>query len=334
LLAAPGCKAKPRPPLRPSLPASLCEGQGRSVTTAWLAANAPLAHIAKARARAWLDKLTLDLRDLDRNGIPGKRKLAELLSAYVDLYETADAAHRAAIRTRLQVIAATTQEPWYHDMDKVDDATFSRDSTSYLRIALFMDRAGLDTTGYRKQIEKIRARLDRDMPKRGYHQQMMFHNYYHHFGLKEPYRLLEATTVGVIPNRPSPYKLTQNEVYDLTHEVGARYEREDKPPEGVFLPADLAYLRWALDRLTVRYLMADNRDLVGELAISLAYLGFTDLAVFREAMGALLQSQNPDGSWGVYEEARATYGARLDVAMYLHTTAIAMRALAVTFATK
>jgi hypothetical protein len=116
------------------------------------------------------------------------------------------------------------------------------------------------------------------------------------------------------------------------HEVGARYEREDKPPDGAFLVVDLAYLRWALDRLTVRYLMADNRDLVGELVISMAYLGFTDLAVFREAVGNLLQSQNPDGSWGAYQEARATYGARLDVAMYLHTTVIVVRALAVTFA--
>jgi len=94
----------------------------------------------------------------------------------------------------------------------------------------------------------------------------------------------------------------------------------------------LVYLRWSLDRLTVRYLMADNRDLVSELAFCMAYVGFTDLAVFREAISALLQSQNPDGSWGSYQEARATYGPRLDVAMYLHTTAMAVKALAVTFA--
>ena len=286
-----------------------------------------------ARAQAWLDKLTLDLRDLDQNGIPAKRKLAELLGAYVDLYQTANVADRATIWARLQMMTAPTAEPWYHDMDKVDDSTFKRDSTSYLRVAVLMDRAGLDTTAYRKQIQRIHERLNQHMPTRGHHQQMVFHNYYRHFGLKEPYPLVEATTVGVIPGRMSPYKLTQNQIYDLMHEVGARYEREDKPPDGVFQPADLASLRWALDRLTVRYLMADNRDLVGELAISLAYVGFTDLPVFREAMSSLLQSQNPDGSWGAYEEARATYGARLDVAMYLHTTAIAVRALALAFAT-
>ncbi len=330
LLAAPTCK--PRPRVRASLPASVCEGPGSSATAAWLAANAPLAHAARDRARAWLDKITLDVRDLDRNGIPGKRKLGELLGAYVDLYQTANVPDRAAIRARLESIAAITAEPWYHDMGRVDDATFKRDSTSYLRIAVVMERAGLDTTFYRKQIQGIHQRLNQNMPTRGIHQQMVFHNYYQHFGLKEPYRLLEAATAGVIPKRLSPYKLTQNEVYDLMHEVGARYEREDKPPEGAFLVADLAYLRWALDRLTVRYLMADNRDLVGELAISMAYLGFIDLAVFREAMDNLLQSENPDGSWGAYEEARATYGARLDVAMYLHTTAIVVRALAITFA--
>jgi hypothetical protein len=332
LLDAPACKPKPRPPSRPSLPASVCEGQSSAATAAWLTANAPLARTAKVRAQDWLDQLTLDLRDLDRNGIPAKRKLAELLSAYVDLYETASAADRSSIRTRLERIAAATKDPWYHDMDKVDDATFKRDSTSYLRVALLLDRAGLDTTAYRKQIERIHERLNRHMSARGHHQQMVFHNYFHHFGLKEPYPLVEAATVGVIPSRLSPYKLTQNQVYDLMHEVGARYEREDKPPEGAFLPVDLAYLRWALDRLTVRYLMADNRDLVGELAISLAYVGFKDLPVFREAMGSLLQSQNPDGSWGAYQEARATYGTRLDVAMYLHTTFIAVRALALAFA--
>jgi len=285
-----------------------------------------------ARAHSWLDKLTLDLQDLDRNGIPGKRKLAELLSAYVDLYETGRGADRSAVRTRLDTLAAITNEPWYHNMDKVDDATFKRDSTSYLRIALLMDRAGLDTTAYRKQIERIHERLNQHMPARGHHQQMVFHNYYHHFGLKEPYALVEASTVGVIPNRLSPYQLTQTQAYDLTHEVAARYEREDIPPRGAFLPADLVYLRWSLDRLTVRYLMADNRDLVSELAFCMAYVGFTDLAVFREAISALLQSQNPDGSWGSYQEARATYGPRLDVAMYLHTTAMAVKALAVTFA--
>lgn len=329
----PACKPKPRPPSRPSLPATVCEGPGRSTTLDWLAANASLARTTKVRAQAWLDKLALDLRDLDRNGISGKRKLAELLSAYVDLYETATGADRAAVQTRLQAVAAITNEPWYHNMDKVDDATFKRDSTSYLRVAFLMDRAGLDTTAYRKQIARIHARLNQHMPARGHHQQMVFHNYYHHFGIKEPYALVEASTVGVIPNRPSPYKLTQKEAYDLTHEVAARYEREDKPPAGVFLPADLAYLRWALDRLTVRYLMADNRDLVGELAFCIAYVGFTDLAVFREAIGALLQSQNSDGSWGAYEGARTTYGARLEVAMYLHTTAMAVKALSVSFAT-
>ena len=286
-----------------------------------------------ARAQAWLDKLTLDLRDLDQNGIPAKRKLAELLGAYVDLYQTANVADRATIWARLQMMTAPTAEPWYHDMDKVDDSTFKRDSTSYLRVAFLMGHAGLDTTAYRKHIEVLRERLDRQMSTRGYNQQMIFHAYYRYFGLKEPYPLVEAKTVGGIPGRKSPYKLTQSEVYDLAHEVGARYDLEELAPDAAFLPADLAYLRWALDRLTVRYLMADNRDLAGELAISMAYLGFTDLAVFREAIDFLLQSQNPDGSWGAYEEARATYGARLDVAMYLHTTAIAVRALALAFAT-
>lgn len=297
-----------------------------------MAANAPLARVAEDRARAWLDKIALDLRDLDRNDIPGKRKLAELLSAYVDLYETGNRADRTAIRTRLQALAAVTNEPWYHTMDKVDDATFKRDSTSYLRVAFLMDRVGLDTAAYRKQIARVHERLNQHMPARGHHQQMAFHNYYHHFALKEPYSLVDAATVGAIPNRTSPYKLTQSETYDLAHEVAARYEREDRPPEGAFLPADLAYLRWALDRLTVHYLMTDNRDLVGELAFSIAYVGFTDLAVFREAIGALLQSQNPDGSWGAYEEARATYGTRLDVALHLHTTAVVVKALAVSFA--
>jgi hypothetical protein len=312
------------------LPPNVCEGQNGLSTVAWLAGNASLVRTAKAKAKAWLDDITAPMGEYGRNGIPSKRKLADALAAYVDLYETADPADRAAILPRLQAVAAFSNEPWYHDLGKVDEATFGREAMPYLRIGMLMDRAGLDTKAYRRRVTDLKARLARLPTSLGYDEKLALRNAYRHFELPEPSGLA-AEAAGVLSKRPSPYKVSDDDVSRLTREVEALFEGSDKPANGFLAPGDLTYLRWALDRLMVRYLVADDRDRVARLGLAMAYTGLTDLPGFREAIGALLQGQNPDGSWSPRPAAPRGDGASETEAV-LHTTSRAVRMLALSFA--
>lgn len=309
----------------------VCERASAADTNHWLDANAAVYRTALGRARAWLDALPFDVRELDKNNIPGKRKLGELLTGYQHLGAVADPETRRQLDQRVRALAAVTQQPWYHDLLTADEARFKRDSTSYLLVALLLDQWGVDVSRYREELKRIVPRLNQQMASRGNHQQLVFHNYYVHFGLVEPHDLRQAASVGVIADRLSPFKMKEADVYNLTHEVGARARREDVPSQGLFSAEELTYLRWALDRLTVHYTMARHLDLVGELLITIAYLGMGDLPITPEALGLLLESQNPNGTWGQYEDARATYGAFTDQAVYLHTTVMGIHALAGAF---
>jgi hypothetical protein len=320
-----GCR---RPsPTRPSPAPIVCDQASAQQTSRWLDANAAAYRTALGRARAWLDALPFDVRELDKHNIPGKRKLGELLSGYQRLGAVADPEQRRQLDQRVRALAVSTQQPWYHDLLTVDDARFKRDSTSYLLVATLLEEWGVDIGSYREEIKRVHPRLNQQMASRGNHQQLVFHNYYLHFGLAEPHDLRQAATVGVIADRLSPFKMKDPDVYNLTHEVFARSRRVDVPRQGLYSADELTYLRWALDRLTVHMTMARNLDLVSELLMCIAYLGMTDLSVTREALGSLLESQNPNGSWGQYDEARATFGAFTDQAMYLHTTGVAIHAL-------
>lgn len=320
-----GCRKTSAP--SPAPPRIVCDQASAQQTSRWLDANAAAYRTALGRARAWLDALPLDVRELDKNNIPGKRKLGELLAGYQHLGAVAQPEQRRELEVRVRALAQATRQPWYHDMLNADDARFKRDSTSYLLVAFLLDQWGEDIGRYREEIKRIHPRLNQQMVSRGNHQQLVFHNYYVHFGLAEPHDMRQAASVGVIADRLSPFKMKGSDVYNLTHEVGARARSADVPRQDVFSAGELSYLRWALDRLTVHYTMAGNLDLVGELLIAITYMGMNDLPIAREALAFLLESQNPNGTWGQYDEARATYGAFTDQAMYLHTTVMGVQAL-------
>jgi hypothetical protein len=328
-LALLGCRKTSTPV--PPPPQVVCDQASSQSTARWLDANAVAYRSALARAQGWLDALPLDVRELDKNNIPGKRKLGELLSAYQRLGSVADPELQRQLDRRVRALAGFTEQPWYHDQLTVDDARFNRDSTSYLLVAFLLEEWGVDIGRYREEIKRVHPRLNRQMVSRGNHQQLAFHNYYVHFGLTEPHDLRQAASVGVIADRLSPFKMKDRDVYNLTHEVFARTWREKALSPGAFSANELTYLRWALDRLTVHEIMVRNLDLLSELLMCISALGMSDLPVTREALAALLENQNPNGSWGQYDEARATYGAFTDQVMYLHTTGVAVYALTSAF---
>src|SRR6266571_6859007 len=71
----------------------------------------------KHRAWAWFDQLEVDPVELLKHGVKGKKKLAEILQAYLSLSQhTTDAMARDRIQQRVAQLAQHTQRPEYHDM--------------------------------------------------------------------------------------------------------------------------------------------------------------------------------------------------------------------------
>lgn len=304
---------------------------GRAETDSFLDANAARYRAAITRARGWLDRLEVDHVRIRAAGLKGKKKHVEYLDSYRRLLAIAEPADRPAIMERINRIAAEMSTAAWHNLAAVNDTEFKQDATSYLRAALLLDRLGLDTTGYREEIRKVKPRLDGHMTIRGPHQRMIFHWYYRHFGLEEPFDLAAGFGDGVIAGRLDPYRYNDDDVYGLTHEVFAPYEYGEKLTSDFFGPAERAYLRRTLDVLATRYRLEDNADLLAELLSCIRYLGFTDLAIYREGIEYLLSSQHADGKWGEYEKYRKRRGELVDQGWYLHTTSVAIDALTVAF---
>jgi hypothetical protein len=297
----------------------------------FLAANRPAYSDAMRRARAWLDALHVDPEELRSKGIKGKKKLVEQLEAYYRLWRVAPAPGKGPLLERIKKVVGVTYEDRYHDMGSISDAWFRQDATSYLRAPYLMDRLGLDTRRYRREIAKIQPRLDAQMSERGPNQQDTFHLYYQHFGLKEPFPLAGASRKGLIASRRDPATLSTIDLYDLTHEVYAQYDYGDRLDVDPFPAADRAYLRSALSSLAARYLGQHAIDPLAEIVECLHYLRLQGEPGYRDGVSFLLAGQNQDGSWGTYAQERALLGDYVRQGYQLHTTLVAILALTPVF---
>ncbi|MFH0899200.1 MAG: hypothetical protein V2A73_01085 [Pseudomonadota bacterium] len=286
---------------------------------------------AMARARAWLDNLHVDPLELRAVHIKGKKKLVEQLDSYYRLWQVAPQPEKAELLERIRQVVAITFEDRYHDMATISDRWFKQDATSYLRAAVLMERLGLDTTRYREEIRKIHGRLNGHMERRGPHQRRVFHWYYAHFGLAEPFPLDGALEAGVIAQRLDPAKMTNNDVYSLTHEVYAVYEYGDQRDVDPFDTASKAYLRTTIGSLIHRYKAKSDPDLAGELVECLHYLRMQDSPAYLDGVHFLLSSQNQDGSWGSYAHHTERLGKYVNHGFRLHTTLVAIGALTAIF---
>jgi hypothetical protein len=300
-------------------------------TPAFLKTNRHRYLDAIAGARTWLDGLHVDPLELREHGIKGKKKLTEQLDGYYRLWQIAEPAERPALQRRIEEVVAVTYESRYHDMAKIGDQQFKQDATSYLRTAVLMDRLGLDTAIYREEIRRIHPRLNAHMSQRGPHQRAVFHWYYGHFGLEEPFPLSDALEAGYIARRADPNKLDLMDVYQVTHEVFAPYAYGERLDVDPFSDEDKVYLRTTLDFLTERYIAQRNPDLVAELVSCMRLLRFVDSPVYRNGLSYLLQSQNPDGSWGDLERNRRRHGPFGRHHVILHTTMVALDAVTIAF---
>lgn len=283
------------------------------------------------QAKSWLNQLKVDPVELRKNGMKGKKKFVEYLDTYFRLWQIAPDSKKAEVIKKIKEITAITDTNAYHDMGIINDERFKEDSTSYLRAALLMDKLGLDTTRYRKEIQKIHSRLNAHMSQRGSHQKQVFHWYYQYFGLQEPFPLEDALKNGIIASRKNPKKFTKLDAYTLTHEIFVPYEYGEKLEVNPFSVSEETYLQEALLILTQKYIEQNNPDLVAELISCHRYLNFTDSPTYQEGLLFLLKSQNANGSWGNYEKNRERFGSYVDQNFYLHTTSVVIDALTITF---
>lgn len=319
----------PSPPQAPTAPAPT----EADLTTQFLKDRWNRYHSALNLARSWLDRLVVDPFALRERGIKGKKKLAELLDAYRRLLTIAEPDQRPALMARIRYIADITANPRFHDLPTLDETTFKEDATSYLRIAFLLDQMGLLPPIYREEIVKAHPRLNEHMRSRGVNQQMAFHLYYRHFGLKEPFPLATAFQSGVIAaRRPAAWFQRRLPVYDLTHEIFVPYEFGEKPDADFFSAEDKAYLRPILAEVSRFYISLQDPDVVGELVSCMNYLAFKDMKEYRDAIDFLLNSQRENGAWGQYDWLRSRYGDYVDQAFYLHTTMVVLDALIMAFA--
>lgn len=335
LIALPACTAPgagatvpgaAAPPLPRCVPAAR-----RAALDAFLAQRQGAYKAAIAKARGFLDDLDVDPIRLRAVRIKGKKKLAEVIDAYYRLHLVAPPEARPAIVARVTELSRPTREDRYHDLLILGDQELKEDATSYLRVALLLDRMGVDIKRYRVEIQNAKWRLDAQMKDRGPHQRRAFHAYYEHFGLSEPFALEGALDKGLIAARADVGKISRMDVYTFTHEIYAAYDFGDRLDADPFTDPDRAYLRGALPRLLATWPARRDPDLAAELVACMRYVRFTDDALYPAALGDLLDIQNADGSWGTYEKARARLGDYVKQGFYLHTTMVVLEALTLGF---
>jgi|GEM_PF-1611545 len=280
------------------------------------------------KAKGWLGTIVIDPVALQKLDIKGKKKMVELLDAYVTRWRTTlDPAERAEYLERIKVVVQPTSTAQYHNMGTVSDREFKQSSLSYLRACYLMEEVGLDTSMYRAEIAKIRPRLDPHVGQRGVDQRMTFHLYYKAFGMDEPLDLAAAFKESLIVKRVRPQELTANDVYQLTHEVFSAYGFGRLSQPLFMSDEDVAYTRGALDELVEPVVSSGNPDLAAELVISLHLTGGRNTSGFITGVKYLLQSQKSDGSWGNYDQKKKEFGDMVKIIWELHTTGVALKAL-------
>jgi hypothetical protein len=284
---------------------------------------------ALGRARSWLDTLQVDCVRLDRAGLNGKKRLAEMLEVYLDLSQaTSDPAIRHAILDRVARLTEQTRDSSYHDLTTCPDAEFKANSLSYLRVAWLMRRFGLELGGYSEGIAAALPRIEGHLAARGPWQRRMFAFYFQVLGLPTARRQeADPLRAGVIARRLPLERFDRDRAYDLTHEVFAVFEADSAGALARFGPADREYLGATLSPLARRVMALGNIDLAAELLTCLALTGQAGDPDFALGIRWLLEVQDADGSWERQWNARARRPSWIPLRDQLHTTLVAVEAL-------
>ena len=284
-------------------------------------------HEAMQSAWSWLDGLEVDPVALIDRGVQGKKKLAEILAAYLYLlrYST-DPSERPRLLGRVREFAAQANRPEYHNMLQCNLREFNENRMSYLRVAWLLDLLDQDTRFYQAKLIEMRPRLEAGIATRPPKQPFRVAVYYDHFGWEKP-KALYASEGSILDRRLPEARFQPMAGYALAHEVSAAFLYGLRRTQDRFDREDLDYLRRVLPGLVIRFAARRNVDLVAELVSAMTYLELHALPAYQTGIGFLLRSQNPNGTWGDHEQQREIYGDGVDQKFYLHTTLVTLRAL-------
>lgn len=303
---------------------------------AFIAENVKTHEQIAIRAHEWLRALTIDPRTLrEKHGMKGKKHLVELLLGYHDLYTFFESTgnHKAKeealadARKALAVVADKT----YHNLNEVDRALFSQDSLSYLYACHFSRFFGLDTTLYLAEINKILPRIYSHLITRGACQRIGFVQRLGALGLPATESIASLVAGTVIRQKKNITEMLKIDVYLMLHEI-SHITDDGRRPTDLLNNDDLQYLRTLFQELLETLQSADGMDLLAEVIVAMQYLQMHDAPAWQRAVKYIVDHQNANGSFGSYEQQRQELAAAgkpydVDIGMYLHTTAVCLRAI-------
>jgi hypothetical protein len=282
-------------------------------------------------ALAWVDSLDVDpIKLREERDMKGKKNYVQVLDIYHSLFSTtADPQKKEEYKNKTQELAQITHNWKYHDLNEINDTQFRQDSTSYLRAWYLINEFGFDTEYYITEIERVLPRLNSHLPSRGTNQKMAFVFYYGQLGYPINYTLAELFNNSEIRRKTGADELEEIDVYFITHEI---FFLHDDNQMDLLTTDDIAYLNETIKFWVNKTIAEANVDLLAELVMIMTQLEFVSISEYDTALRTILSSQNKNGSFGYYEDAREYYqkiGSKIDVDiyLYLHTTEVVLRAL-------
>ncbi len=283
------------------------------------------------RALDWSGKLDLDpLRLRSEKKMKGIKHFVEYLDLLHLASRSPDETIAARARERAVQILAVVDDGAYHQLTPDDPRRFKEDSLSYVRAGWLAEQFLPDNRRYRRELEKFLPRLHEHFKTRGVDQRMTFAALLGE--LRLPCQETEAQVYReslLAARMPLAYFDSPLKTYNLTHEIFAltsRGARTFQFPK----PEDARYAKETLAALLKKYMDAGDLDLSAELLIDLAEIGEGGCEIARAARALILRSQNPDGSFGKYDEAAVKKTQPLfdvQIGAYLHTTMVCLWAL-------
>jgi len=281
------------------------------------------------RTTKFANELDFNLDYIRKKGLADKKFLAEFLGMYLKLQKSATTAQeKEVIYKRIEPYYKKTLESSFHNMAKVDDKLFKKNSMSYMRIMWLLKEMGFDITEYKQELAKVQKRMDNHMPRRGEWQRAVFDKYYDYFKIKKPVVLQNAKRLkGPITTRKPLEFYKRTKAYVLTHFLFAAYDYGNKKTQTRFSKADIEYIKTIVPQIIKKFELKQNDDIVAELLTCLIFIEETETNEFKASYKRLINRQNIDGSFGSYERSRKKIGSDVEFRQYMHTTLVALETL-------
>lgn len=285
----------------------------------------------------WLSSLVVDPITLrEKQAMKGKKHFVELLLGYQDLFEVYKRLNRTEEMVRLlervKSTIAVIDDDAYHDLAEISKMQFIEDALSYFFACYLVGWFGIDNSLYLSEIKRILPRIYEHIPARGACQRMAFIRRLKSLDLPATDTMNLLVHESLIRKKKDLASMLKADVYIIVHEV-FHFTESGKHPATLLNQDDLTYLANLFGELLVLLNTPDGLDLLAEVVVAMLFLDMARTEQWWKAVDFILQQQNANGSFGSYEASReqlrlAGNPYDVDVGMYLHTTIVCLKALA------